>query len=344
MRRPALRAAAAGSVIAALAIAVAGQGGATLSSDCSRPNPALPLEGEGNKGQKTLSVRDFRGVEFRVPPAPPSRIVSLAPNVTEILFRLGLGDRVAADTRFCDYPPEAAAKPKVGGLVDLSYERIQAARPDLVIAFRGNPLRSVERLAKLGLPVFVLDIGRTLDALFPMIEAIGAVTGRVGEASALAAALRERAAGVRARVAGAARRPRAFVLLHGRSLWTCGRGSYLHDLLGVAGAVNAAGASDETWLFYGRERLLRDDPDVVLVLARSAADFEDTKAWLRSDPGLAGLRAAREGRIYRLDEDRASRFGPRLLDTLDELASLLHPEAFPPGAAPAGGASARRAR
>ncbi|MCX6573089.1 MAG: helical backbone metal receptor, partial [Candidatus Aminicenantes bacterium] len=115
-------------------------------------------------------VADDLGHPFPLPAETPRKIVSMAPNITEILFALGLGGRVAGVTRFCDWPEEAKAIPRIGGLVDPNVEVIRSLDPDLVIAFRGNPLRLVERLRKLDLPVFVLDIGRRLDDLFPLIE------------------------------------------------------------------------------------------------------------------------------------------------------------------------------
>ncbi|MGD1009963.1 MAG: helical backbone metal receptor, partial [Candidatus Aminicenantales bacterium] len=139
---------------------------------------------------KPQSVRDDLGRPFPLPETTPARIVSMAPNITEILFALGLGRNVVGVTRFCDYPPEAVSIAKIGGLVDPNIERIQALAPDLVIAFRGNPLRIVNRLTALKLPVFVLDIGTGLDALYPLIARIGLVTRREREARGLAAGLR----------------------------------------------------------------------------------------------------------------------------------------------------------
>ncbi len=122
-------------------------------------------------------ILDDLGHPFPRPARPPKRIVSMAPNVTEILFALGLGDRVAGVTRFCDYPPEARRLPRIGGLVDPNIEVVRSLDPDLVIAFRGNPLRLVERIRKLGLPVFVLDIGEGLEDLPRLISKIGLITG-----------------------------------------------------------------------------------------------------------------------------------------------------------------------
>jgi iron complex transport system substrate-binding protein len=252
----------------------------------------------------------------------------MAPNITEILFALGLGGRVAGVTRFCDYPPEARALRKIGGLVDPNIEVIQSLDPDLVFAFRGNPLRLVERIGRLGLPVFVLDVGGGLDALPPLIERIGRVAGAEGRAVELVSSLRRRLDAVDTALRSVASRPKVFVLLHGQGLWTCGGESYIDDVIHRAGGVNIASALPKKWALYKRERIIRDDPDVIFILARSAGDFAASREWLLERAGVGTVSAVRFGRIYDLDENAASRFGPRLVDVLNRMARVLHPELF----------------
>lgn len=282
----------------------------------------------GAQGQ-AIKITDDIGVVFALP-APPARIISLAPNVTEILFALGLGDRIAAVTRYCDYPEAAKAKPRIGGLLDLDFERIKALHPDLVIAFRGNPLNALSRLRDLGTPLFTLDIAGGLDSVPGLIRKIGAVTGRKVQAEALTASLRAKEAAVASALAGVGGTPRVFLSLQGSGLWTFGKPSYFNDLLRRAKADSVTGAVDKAWFEYGREALLRDDPDAIIILAQSEKEFQAAVRWYRAQSGLASLRALREGRILFLDQNSASRFGPRLYDTLADLARILHPEAFPP--------------
>jgi iron complex transport system substrate-binding protein len=288
----------------------------------------LSLLLSGNLFSAAQSIADDLGRPFVIPARAPERIVSMAPNVTEILFALGLGGRVVGVTRFCDHPPEARGIKRVGGLVDPNIEVIRSLDPDLVIAFRGNPLRLVDRIGKLGLPVFVLDIGEGLEALFPLIAKIGRVTRCDGRAETLAAGLRRRLEAVDEVMAGVGTRPRVFVLLYGQGLWTCGGESYVDDLIGRAGGANVAAALPKKWALYKRERIIEDDPDVIFILARSGKDFAAGRDWLAQGAGVSGVAAVRSGRIYELDENAASRFGPRLLDVLDRMARLLHPERF----------------
>ncbi len=279
------------------------------------------------RGQERI-IKDDLGRPFPLSASPPARIISMAPNITEILFALGLGPNVVGVTRFCDYPPEARALPKIGGLVDPNVEIIQSLAPDLVIAFRGNPLRVIDRLTGLKLPAFVLDIGNGLDALYPLIERLGLVTRREMEAAALGARLKARQKAVEDALGTNAPRPRVFVILYSQGLWTCGGGSYLTDVIARAGGVNIAAAMPKKWVLYSPERILRDNPDAVFVLSKSGADFEKARDWLSHEAHLESVAAVAGRRIYFLDENSASRFGPRLLDVLEKMARDLHPDRF----------------
>ena len=252
----------------------------------------------------------------------------MAPNITEILFALGLGQRVVGVTRFCDYPADALSIPKIGGLIDPNIEIILSLHPDLVLAFRGNPLRLLERVRELNLPVFILDIGAGLDSLPRLISRIGLVTRREKEAEVLAAGLTARLEVVGERIRDISLRPRVLVLLHGQGLWTCGGQSYLNDLIARAGAENIAAAVPKKWTLYSRERIIRDDPEAVFVLAKSEAEFGQARLWLAAEGHLESLKAVKSNRVFYLDENAASRYGPRLLGILEEIARDLHPDRF----------------
>jgi iron complex transport system substrate-binding protein len=260
--------------------------------------------------------------------APPKRIISLAPNITEILFALGLGDRIIGVTRYCDYPPAALTKDKIGGFLDPDVERIKALGPDIVVAFRGNPLSVLSKLEEIGVPLFILDIKNELASVPHMIERIGAATGRTAEAERLNAELARTLDRVAAALAPVRETPRVFLSLEGMGLWTFGRDSYFNDLLAKAKGVSVTAAIDQRWFEYGREALIRDDPDAFIVLAGSEANFRRAADWFKAQAGLRDLKAVRTGRILFLDQNAASRFGPRLYDALAALARLLHPDRF----------------
>lgn len=280
------------------------------------------LAGEAAGPPQAATVTDDTGAVFTLG-TPPSRIVSLAPNITEILFALGLGDRVAGVTRYCDYPPEARTREKIGGFIDPSVEKIRALDPDLVVAFRGNPWEALNRLKSLGVRVFILDIGERLEAVPETIRKIGRITEKTDAAEKLVAGLEDKLRAAEAGLDRAAGRPRVFLNLAGRTLMTCGRASYLNDLIERAGGTNVAASAPKTWSAYSREQLIRDDPDVVVILAPSEVDFAAARAWFVGLPGFDVLRAVRAERIRRLDENEASRVGPRLYDALIDLVRLL---------------------
>jgi iron complex transport system substrate-binding protein len=281
----------------------------------------LPVAGQ------TAVLRDDLGYPFR-PAGPPQRIVSLAPNITETLFALGLGERIVGVTRYCDFPPAAARKERIGGMVDPSLEKIQVLHPDLIVAFRGNPIGIVNKLRSLDFPVFVFDAGSTLEDLLAMVRKMGRLTFRQDAASELCRGLEDRGRQVSAALRDVSREPRVFLSLHGQALWTCGAESYLNDLIVQAKGVNIAGRIRRRWLNLTMEQLLQEDPEVIIVMAKDPESFRAGRDKLEADPRLKQITAVRTGDIRFLDENIASRFGPRLFQALADLARILHPERF----------------
>lgn len=259
---------------------------------------------------------------------PPRRIISLAPNITEILFALSLGERIVGVTRYCDYPPQARKIEKIGGLVDLNLEIIKALEPDLIIAFRGNPLKTLNSLKKLRLPVFVLEMGKNLESLYETIGKIGLVTGQEKEAAALISSLKQKELEIQTKIQPVGNPIKVFLSLHGGSLWTCGKESFLNDLIRRAGGINVGEKVRKSWFIINREQFLQENPDVIIILARSEEDFQKAKEKMLAERSFLKIRAFQKETIYFLDENLVSRFGPRLLDALKHLASLLHPQAF----------------
>ncbi len=275
-------------------------------------------------GTQEKIIRDALGTPYS-PTHAPRRIISLAPNITEILFALDLGDRIVGVTRYCDYPREALAKEKIGGLVDPNLEKIKSLDPDLVIGFRGNPLRLIERLSRLKTPVFVLEMGSNFESIFGLIETVGKITKTERKAEALINSMKEKYQKLQLTLQSVTHKPKVFLSLHGRGLWTCGQESFLHDLLIKAKGENIAGRVSRRYMNYNREQLIHDDPEIIIVLAISKKEFVQTRDWLRRGSHLESLRAVREDRIYFLDANLATRPGPRLIDALAQLAHLLHP-------------------
>ncbi len=278
------------------------------------------------EAQETI-IKDDHGFAFDIT-SPPQRIISLAPNITETLFALGLGEKVVGVTRYCDFPEDALQKEKIGGMVDPNLEKIIALKADLIIGFRGNPLATIERLRNLNLPVFVLDTGTTIESTLSIVNKIGTVTHAEKRAELFIHSLRERYEKILAALRSVKQEPKVFLSLHGTGLWTCGQESFLNDLINKARGVNIAGTIPRKWLNYNREHLIHENPEVIIILSKSKQDFLKTKKWIKSEAHLEGTKAVDADRIYFLDENLATRQGPRLIEALEELARLLHPQCF----------------
>lgn len=261
-------------------------------------------------------------------PKPPERIVSLAPSNTEILFALGLGERVAGVTDYCDYPPEARAKEKVGGFKDPSVEKVISLRPDLVLATGGIQREVVDRLDALGVPVFVLD-PRSMDEVLAGIRTVARLAGAAAEGERVAAGLEARVAATRDRTARIpeAGRPAVFYEVWPDPLMTAGPGSFAHDMIGIAGGRNVAAGTAQPYPKFSLEELLAADPAVIVTpFAETARDLGAGRR-----PGWRGIRAVRDGRIAVVNQDLTSRPGPRLVDGLEAMARAIHPEIFGEG-------------
>jgi iron complex transport system substrate-binding protein len=264
------------------------------------------------------------GRRVRVPDHP-ARIVSLAPSITETVFGLGDGDRLAGVTDYCDYPPEATRKPRVGGIATPNFEAILALRPDLVIATsESNYADHVERLTSLGLPVYVV---RPVDweTVFESIERIGDVLGRGAVARAQVAAMRRDADAIGLAVAGAPR-PRVLYVVWPNPLIAPGRGTLINDLIQRAGGESVTAAEPLPYPRLSLETVVERRPDRIIVGRHGQESVEELlRGWER----LGSVSAVREGRVYGVDGDLVHRPGPRMVEALRALARVIHPERVP---------------
>lgn len=252
----------------------------------------------------------------------PQRIVSMAPANTEILFALDLGSRVVGVTNWCNHPPAAAGLERVGDAWSANYERIVALEPDLVLAAGTAESEIVTRLEALGVPVFVVNAPAITDVI-EQIRLVGEVTGAGPRAEALATGMERQLDRITSRVAGSPERPTVFWALDDL-LWTVGPGSFSHDLIVLAGGRNVAAGMGLPYAQYSLETLLEQDPDSIIIASLDPGFGPG----LVDLPGWKSLRAVRENRVFRVDGDLVSRPGPRVVDGLESIARLLHPEAF----------------
>ena len=264
------------------------------------------------------------------PTAAPARIISLVPAVTEMLFAIGAANEVVGVSSFDRFPPEAAAKPKVGALVDPDFERILSLSPDLVIVYH-TQTELIGRLDRLRIPMFTYEHAGLAD-ITTTVRAIGDRTGRGARARALADAIERDLAGIRQRVAGRPR-PRT-ALVFGReagtlrSIYASAGVGFLHDMLDAAGGDDVFADVKRENLQVTTEVLLARAPDVIIE-TRGAEGWTAERLARERDVwrALPSLPAVRAGRVYILTDDRFAIPGPRVADAVRLLADALHPAA-----------------
>ncbi|MFP4317207.1 MAG: ABC transporter substrate-binding protein [Desulfovibrionales bacterium] len=266
---------------------------------------------------------DQAGRRVTIPPNP-LRVVSLAPSVTEIVFGLGQGHRLVGATQYSDYPDQARQLPRVGTYVRLDLERIMALKPDLCIAVKdGNPKAAVERLESLGIPVYAVD-PRSLDAIMEAVARIGRVLGSEREAEGLRKDMRARIDAVAAKSAAiSGNNPTVFYQIGSAPMVSVGKGSYIHELITLAGGVNIA-AEAGMYPRYTEEEVVAAAPEVILI---SAMRSQESQAMRRRWERFPSIPAVQNDRVEMVDTDLFDRPSPRLVLALEQLFGILHPSA-----------------
>jgi cobalamin transport system substrate-binding protein len=305
---------------------------------CARPVPAQSRTAQDApaKISATHAFTDEIGRRVNVP-WKTNRIVSLAPNLTEIVFALGEGDHLAGDTDFCDYPAEAAQKPHVGGPVNPNLEEIVKLAPDLILATSINRRETVDALDRLGYPVYTID-PHSVDEMIRSVKRLGSVLDAEKSAAALVGNMRTTIADLDRRLAGIAPRRVLFVV------WTdplisIGRGTFIADALRHAGAQSVVDTAVK-WPHISLEEIIHLQPQALIFATAHDEDTRRDIAALRTQPGWRDLNALRHGNVI-LVSDAINRPAPRMVDAIEQLARALHPEAFaaqaaaPPGIQPA---------
>ena len=270
-----------------------------------------------------FSVRDMQGREI-VLAAPPQRIVSLVPSATEMIYAIGGEDRLVGRTDFCDYPPAARARTSVGGMISPSLEALVALKPDLVIATNsGNRAETFQQLARLRIPVYLVGADRIADVK-DVARRLGVLTGRDAAVVPLLDRIDRRVAAIRDAVK-ALGRPRVLYVLWPDPLIVPGRSALVTELIDIAGGDSITAADSEAYPRYSLEAAVAKAPDVIVLAnhgTRSGPIAIDR--WNR----LTSLPALKSGRIHSVEGNLMHRYGPRVLDGLDQLARAIHPEAF----------------
>ena len=254
----------------------------------------------------------------------PTRVISLAPSITEILYAIGLNDEIVGVTEFCDYPPVALQKPKIG-YAQPNIEAIVALQPDLVLAPRAF-LRAelLAKLEQLKIPTFVVD-PESFEEIPSRIQTVGRILNRSSSADGVASTMRQRIASVRSKMEGIGR-VRVLYVLNSQPLITVGPGSYLDQVINVAGGANIAAGTTVPYPHFSMEAVLKEDPEIIIfpIGMAEGIPLSEQQEWLR----WTSVSAVKQGRLHQIPANVLNRPGPRIVDGLEALARIIHPEVF----------------
>lgn len=275
-----------------------------------------------------LEVTDHLGRTVKLE-GTPQRIVSLAPSNTEIVYALGLADRLVAVTDYCDYPPEAKEKPSIGGFSTPNIEEIIAQEPDLILATSIHEDKVLPQLEDKGMTVLVLH-PKTVALVLEAIKLVGRVSGVEDNAETLVDAMEQRIKAVTDRTEGLApeQRPPTFYVVWHDPLMTAGSGTLQNELIAMAGGVNIA-QNTEDYAEISLEAVVAANPAVIIAATSHGSMEEQNYLYVREESRLRDTKAHQTDRVHAIDGNLTSRPGPRIVDGLEGLARLIHPELFP---------------
>ena len=256
---------------------------------------------------------------------PPKKIVSLAPNITEILFSLGLDQEIVGVSIHCNYPEKVQSKVRVGSYISLDFEKIVSLKPDLIIATgAGNTRDMVDRLERLGFPTYVI-FPKNVEDVIRSVAHLSQLVGREKEGTEIILELKKRKERVVELTLGLPR-PRVFLQIGEAPIVTVGKNSFADDLIRLAGGDNVAGNEKEMYPRFGMEEILKRSPEVILISSMNPkGNYQRVlQEWSR----WKTIPAVKNGQIHLIDSDLIDRPSPRIIEGLEEMAKILHPERF----------------
>ena len=260
---------------------------------------------------------------------PAQRVIALAPSLTEVLFAVGAGNQVVGRDSFANFPESVKDLPDIGGNNGVyNYEAITSLKPDLVLATEINTPDQVNSIEKLGIKVVYLSNPVKLEDTYTLLSNVAMLTGHTQEAESLISSLKSRVAAVTEKISQAKSTPLVFYELDGSEPskpWTTGAGTFMDQLITLAGGKNAGAVLPDAWGQLSLEELLVENPELLLL---GDAAYGTTPESVAARTGWGDLKAVKEGKVYAFNDDLVSRPGPRLVDGLEALAKLIHPELY----------------
>ncbi|MDU9375871.1 Vitamin B12-binding protein [Methanocorpusculaceae archaeon Sp1] len=275
-------------------------------------------------GWSPVTITDDSGYTSEIS-AVPETIVSLGPSNTEILFALGLDDKVAGVTEYCNYPEAAKTKSIVSGVSSINVEKIVALNPDLILANAINGEDNIAHLRKLGYTVLVLNPD-SVEGTFSSMRRIGDATNTSAAAESLIDSMQQRLDAAAEKIT-AGEKLTVTHLMSNDPYWVSGVHTFQNELIMRAGGENAFPEVDG-WGIVNLEHLLITDPDIILVDSGAGMGEKGEnilKKSIMTDPRLSSLSAVKNNRVYVMDSDIFDRGGPRIVDALDDLIAVMYP-------------------
>jgi iron complex transport system substrate-binding protein len=284
---------------------------------------ALIFQLHAGKSQAGL-VTDQVGRTLEIPDNP-TRVIALAPSITEIIYDLGQEKRLVGVTQYSTYPPEAQFLPRVGSYVRLDIEKIVALKPDLCLATKdGNPKHIVDKIVNLGIPVYVIN-PRNLQQIMDTITRVGSMLHAEKAAFTLVFDMEKRIGQVQERVKNGATKPRVFFQIDAEPLFSAGTDTFIHELIELAGGINTT-AGKVSYPRYSWEDIIVLQPEIVLISSMAGGLTPEylVNSWKKWDL----LAAVQNDKIFVVDAELFDRPTPRLVEGLEVIAAIIHPELF----------------
>jgi len=275
------------------------------------------------EGEERL-LTDEIGRKVKIPHSA-KRIISLAPSITEILFALGLNEEIAAVTDFCDYPEAALNKPKIGGFINPSIEKIVSLKPDLTIAIKdGNRWETIQRLNELGFPVYVVD-PRNFDGVMRTIRNIGEIVEKPDASVRIIRNMVTRKENI-LNLTQSLPKPRVFFQVGDAPIITVGRGTLANDLIRLAGGENISEDEPVNYPLYSIETVMLKAPEVIII--SSMESKRDCMSLIKKWQDWKNIPAIKRKSIYVIDSNLVDRPTPRIIEGLEAMVKMIHTESF----------------
>lgn len=285
-----------------------------IASGCTDNN-----NNQSSEGEQSRVFIDTLDRDVNIPDIP-EKVISLSPALTEILFALELDDKIVGTTNYCDYPEEAINTPKVGDFSSPNFEVIVDSEPDLIFVAAGIQMDLIDRFEELGLQVICLD-AETIDEVMVNINFIGEIMGTEEKATEITEDMEKRVAEVKNKVSGL-EKPLIFFEVWDEPLTSAGPGTFIDNLVELAGGLNMTNDAKTRYPQISFEIVVDQDPDIYIAVNHQR------EVEIIERPGYDDLKAVKTGKVFTIEDDWVTLPGPRIILGLEEMAFLLHPEAF----------------